>query len=264
MDERLLQQLEEMEHELDAFQSALESIEESKELTKESTSALKKSQESLSQACDEFIPALEKQFSDFATDSTSIQNKIEALLEKLQSLDIHQFTEKLDNNGKYLTEQIATELDIHYTSMESLADKTSESIQKHTKQIIEKTTTALGQQAETSMQENSDRYITTLDKKLDATEQHILASQDNALSKIKEDFANQEKLTEPISEHIISIENEVTDQAKSINSISEHISTIEDDMKNASALIAQTRIISIAILVFSFIAVALSAIRFFV
>lgn len=138
MDKRLLQQLEEMERELDAFQSALESIEESKELAKESTLTLKEAQVTLSRACEEFIPVLKERFDNFAADSTSTQSKIEGLLTKLQSLDVHQFSEKLDNNGAFLTEQITTQLNTQNENLKSAVNEASLAIVKSNEEVVNK------------------------------------------------------------------------------------------------------------------------------
>lgn len=200
MDERLLQQLEEMETELEAFQSALESIEESKELTKESALTLKESQVALSRACEDFIPVLQERFDNFATDSTTVQNKIEDLLTKLQSLDVHQFAEKLDNNGEYLTEQVTTKLGTQFESIKSEIDAAVKTSSQATESAIEKITVD---------------SIEPLNQQVISFEKNLLKSQK----------VNTDKATDLISSKIkdgnATISTALTDAAASINKTTE-------------------------------------------
>lgn len=262
MDERLLQQLEEMETELEAFQSALESIEESKELTKESALALKESQVTLSRACEDFIPVLQERFDNFATDSTTVQAKLEDLLAKLQNLDIHQFTEKLDSNGEHLTDQVARRLNSQNENLINAINAATTSIEKHTQNSIENATAAIEKQIETSSKNNISSYITPLSEKLEIIKHDIETSQDTTATMIEDHFANQTNLTQPISEIIIAIESVVDKHTGLINSISERIASQEDEIKTTKKLIKQIYAIGIIILAFSFTSAALSVIKF--
>lgn len=195
MDERLLEQLQEMEQELEALQGALEAIEKSKEVTKESSKAIKKSQEALSQACENFIPELQEKFANFASDSTSVQHKIEELLSKLENLDIHEFAKKLDDSSKYIEQEVGTKLDSQSESIDATKNDIVTKLDVQNKAII----SAISE-AKSSFNEVAENTVQALSRdKLDPLNQKLELIRDN-LAAIRETL--ERSLAEEITANI--------------------------------------------------------------
>lgn len=235
MDERLLQQLEEMETKLEAFQSALESIEESKELTKESALTLKESQVALSRACEDFIPMLQERFNELATNSVSTQSKIESLLTKLQSLDTHQLSEKIENDRTYFAEQMTIQLAAQNDKLKITINEACNLITKSNEEALERILTG---------------SFSPLDSKLDSIEHNVLKSQNTIAATVEESiavFENKFAITNDLMESLTT-ENRNLLSTK-LESIESKFEALEIKFKTTQSLIAQVRIIGVATIV---------------
>lgn len=104
MNERLKEQLEEMEKQLSLLESAISALNGSKAAAEETTKALHDAQAGLSEACSGFLPEVGNRFDEFAERSNGISDALEELLANLKKLDAGELASLLSTSEANMAE----------------------------------------------------------------------------------------------------------------------------------------------------------------
>lgn len=168
MNDRLHEQLEEMEQQLSQLEGAIEAIQNAKIASVESIGALNSAQAQLSESCKELVPELKSQFNGFAEHAEEILESLKAHLQALQEIDMSALEKTLAAHKEELGKQVREQLDSNNAALQKLLGGQSDEIKGFVDSSLDKQTAQIRED------------ITSLRK-------HVDSGLDNQTAKLQED-----------------------------------------------------------------------------